>query len=81
MSAARKKTVKKPAMRSFVRAKNTEPFFVFKATHQTIYWLILCCLVLALGIWVLTLNMKIQRIYDQIDQNSDLVIREVPTKK
>lgn len=63
--------VVKPAhaqMRSFHPAENNESFFTFRLTHQTLYWLILSLIVLALGIWVININTKVQGIYDQIDE-------------
>lgn len=55
-------------VKSFTRVKETEPFFTFRITHQTLYWLILSLIVLALGMWVVNINDKVQRIYDEIDQ-------------
>ena len=47
-------------------------FFSTKITEQTIYWAILGFLVLALGVWVVTINDKVQYLYDQIDaQNAE----------
>lgn len=47
-------------------------FLSIRVTDQTVYWSILCFIVLALGIWVVTIDDKVQRLYDQIDmQNSD----------
>lgn len=66
-----KKTIM-PEMRSFKRVPDTEPFLTFRITHQTVYWLILCALVLGLGIWVTYLNIQVQQIYDQIDRNGAL---------
>lgn len=70
-------TAKKPAIKSTVRsAHNTRrydddyderPFLTFRMTRQTLYWGLLCALVLALGIWVTNINQKVMRIYDQID--------------
>lgn len=79
---AKRKSTKKKALvhRSFVRSKETQPFFVFRVTRQTLYWLILAVIVLALGVWVLVLNIRIQNIYDQIDANDNLVI-SAPTHK
>jgi hypothetical protein len=54
-------------VQSFKRASVQEPFFTFRITHQTLYWLILAVIVLALGIWVININDKVQQIYDQID--------------
>src|SRR5688572_3977656 len=80
MATAKKpSTVKKPTrksnakrgqapMRSFVLTKDTPPFFSFRITHQTFYWILLCGIVLALGIWVVVLNTRVQTLYDQIDR-------------
>jgi hypothetical protein len=58
----------------------TPSFFTFKFTYQTAYWLILSALVLALGIWVIDLNVKVQKIYDQIDMNNTIQYMQ-PYKK
>lgn len=74
--ATAKKTTKKAAhkgYRSFKKAKRAEPFFTFKFTQQTVYWIILGLLVIALGAWVMTLNMKVQAIYDKIEQDSSII--------
>lgn len=70
------------AHRSFRVSRESEPFFTFRITHQTLYWLILCGLVLALGAWVLSINNKVQHIYDQIDQatESEMVMPVVKKK-
>jgi hypothetical protein len=71
MAKAKKKPIEH---RSFKRSPNPSPFLTLKFTHQTVYWLILCGLILALGIWVLVLNIKLLSVYDRIDkmQRSDL---------
>lgn len=66
------RTVVKPAsnnrsVRSFRVARPNEPFFTFRITHQTVYWAILAIIILALGLWVIDINDRVQRIYDQID--------------
>jgi len=69
----KKATSKKQAhkgYKSFKKSERVEPFFTFRFTQQTLYWLILGLLVIGLGIWVMTLNMKVQAIYDQIEQDS-----------
>lgn len=65
---------KKPVMRSFALARPTEPFFTFRITHQTLYWTILSVLVLALGLWVITINDRVQHIYDQIDASNAAMV-------
>lgn len=57
-----------PEMKSFRPARPQESFFTFRITHQTLYWLILAGIVLLLGAWVLNISVKVQHIYDQIDQ-------------
>lgn len=78
-SAARKpstkptaKKTKAVAERSFRPTKETTPFMTFAFTRQSLYWLILSILVLALGAWVMYLNIKIQAIYDQVELNTYL---------
>lgn len=73
MAVTRKKTSKKAKvttqedMRSFRRYPGERPFFKFRISQQTFYWLIISALVLGLGIWVVMLNVKLQVIYDRID--------------
>lgn len=54
-------------MRSFKLSPPDKPFLTFKATHQTFYWVIICLFVLALGVWVTFLSVRVQDIYDRID--------------
>lgn len=70
-------------MRSFVPTKQAEPFFTFRISHQTLYWLILAFIVLLLGLWVIGINDKVQRIYDQIDTTNAATdsIPTTPVKK
>lgn len=67
--ATAKPAPKKQAKKAVVAAPS---FFTFKFTYQTVYWLILCTLVLALGVWVIDLNVKVQKIYDQIDMSNTI---------
>ncbi len=54
-------------VQSFQVSKPTESFFTVRITHQTIYWALLAIIVLALGLWVIDINDRVQRMYDQID--------------
>ncbi len=65
-------------MRSFRMYRSQEPFFTFRVSHQTVYWLVLCGSVLLLGLWVLDINQKVQRIYDQIDE-TNVIINSMPS--
>ncbi|MDX2775919.1 hypothetical protein PV379_00930 [Streptomyces caniscabiei] len=66
-TSAKKATKKSESMRSFVVEKDRPPFMTFRVTHQTFYWVVLSALILALGVWVLTLTVKLQQVYDDID--------------
>ncbi len=61
-----------PTMKSFRVTRQAEPFFTFRITHQTFYWLALALIVLALGVWVVGINDRVQRIYDQIDSMNQI---------
>ena len=67
-------------MRSFRPAAASELFFTFRLTRETLYWLILSAIVLALGIWVTNINIKVQTIYDQIDQTNRQILELDTTK-
>ena len=67
--------------RSFRVSKQKEPFMSARFTEQTFYWVVLCALVLGLAIWVLTISVKVQTIYDEIDrQNTEADSIVVPAK-
>lgn len=78
--ASARKSTTKPAVKkqkavthqSFRPTKENTPFMTFQFTQQSVYWLILSVLVLALGAWVMYLNVKIQDIYDQVELNTYL---------
>lgn len=58
------------SMRSFRVSRPDKPFVTFKITHQTVYWIAICLFVLALGVWVTFLNVRVQGIYDKIDYST-----------
>lgn len=74
-----KKTATK-ALRSFRPSAPTEPFFTFRITRQTIYWLILSVIIIGLAAWVIQLSVQVQAIYDQIDRN-ELLLQDLTEKK
>jgi hypothetical protein len=55
------------SMRSFRAYPEDLPFFHTSFTRQTAYWLAICALVLALGIWVTHLSVTTQQLYDQVE--------------
>lgn len=81
--AKTKKTTKPAAPRSLRRSTDNTPFFTFRITQQTIYWLILSILVLALGIWITYLNIKVQTIYDHIEtiNSASTIVKPTNTKE
>lgn len=64
---------KQPEMKSFKRAKSPTPFFTFELTRQTLYWALLSGIVLAMGVWVMSINIEVNKIYDQIDSTSETI--------
>lgn len=75
-AAKPRKTAKHAAMRSFKRSPETTPFMTFKTTHQTVYWLIIGLFVLGIGIWMISLNIKVQKLYDQVEANKSVEIHK-----
>ncbi len=71
-TTVRRTTTKSAAMQSFRVAKQSKPFFSLKPDIQTVYWTILAVCVLSLGLWVIDINNKVMRIYDQIDQDINI---------
>lgn len=77
-ASASTKVVHKPApkqaeMKSFKRSKSPTPFFTFELTRQTFYWALLSAIVLAMGVWVMSINIEVNKIYDQIDSTSETI--------
>lgn len=55
-------------MRSFKVSPLSRPFMTFQITNQTFYWVAISLFVLALGIWVTFLSVRVQDIYNQVDR-------------
>lgn len=64
----RKVAPKKPAMQSFQRAEEAEPFMTFKITRQTIYWIIIAAISVAFVVWIYRLQSDINDLYSQVDR-------------
>ena len=73
-TTVRTKKVVAPAMRSFRASAPEEPFFTFRISHQTFYWLILAAIVVGLAAWVLSISIQVQHIYDQIDATNQTML-------
>lgn len=69
------------SLRSFRPHRTSrEAFFTFRVTRQTLYWLILTGIVLLLGIWVMSISIKVQQIYDQIDASNESMYITTPER-
>ncbi len=75
-SAAKKKPVAKkaPAKKTASKRPSSKavqvhhrPFMQAKFTEQTIYWLIIGIAVIALAAWVLSLQVQLNEMYDEIE--------------
>ncbi len=67
-------------VQSFRIARPADPFLTLRVTRQTIYWAALAIIVLALGLWVVDINDRVQRIYDEVDSlNQDGISIMSPT--
>ena len=79
MATAKKKTStktnRKPkaSAQSFRVTKPATPFLHFDFTIQTVYWLILGALFISVALWIASLNLRIQSLYDQIDLTTQSV--------
>lgn len=56
-----------------VQARKTkkEQFMTFRVTHEACYWAVFGAAVILLALWVLSVNVKLNKVYDQIDQMND----------
>ena len=64
-----KKTTKKKKSAEYAslkKKKKKTPFFTFKVTDQTIYWLVLSVVVFLLALWVLHLHLELLEVITSI---------------
>jgi|JI10StandDraft_1071094.scaffolds.fasta_scaffold204026_2 hypothetical protein len=73
---ATKKSV--PRKSSAASASNTSDFMQTKFTEQTVYWLIIGVAVIALAAWVLSLQVQLNQMYDDIDAASSSYVAPKP---
>ena len=67
VAAPKKKATKNQDIQSFKIAPETEPFMTFRVGRQAIYWAVFGVAVIALTLWVASLQKNINDLYDQID--------------
>ena len=51
---------------TFKISREKSPFFTFKFTEQTVYWIILLALIFALSLWVLKIQLDTTEIINSI---------------
>lgn len=68
-STAKSTRAKQPKRRIVGYDAHPNNFFKVQVTIQTVYWAIIAALVLALGIWIITLQIQVHKIYDAIEAN------------
>lgn len=80
--AVKKTTAKRPTtVRRATPAAPRASFMTLTPTVETVYWAILGGLVIVLAIWVATLTIQVQNIYNQIEiTNAQNGINIVPKK-
>lgn len=70
--ATKKKTSKKKAAakvdesQSFRIVPETKPFLSFKITRQTVYWIILVMVIVALQLWIVKMQLDIANVIDAL---------------
>lgn len=69
----RSSATKTSKVRSFHVAPPDRPFLTFVFTTQSFYWVLIGASVLAVGIYVATLQIRVNSLYDQLDINSSQV--------
>lgn len=68
-SAKRGKAAARQPKKLFHLEKDQQKFFTISITMQTLYWIIFSFAVLALGLWLVVLNLRVQDLYDQVDRS------------
>ncbi len=77
-SAPVKRASRAPSVAS--SARSDRKFMEARFTEQTLYWILIGAAVLALAVWVLSIQVQMNDLYDAADiQNSEDVV--VPEKK
>lgn len=66
----RSSVTKASKVRSFHVAQSDRPFWSFIFTTQSFYWVLIGASVIAVGIYVATLQIRVNSLYDQLDVNS-----------
>ena len=80
----KKAPAKKPTVVKHVskeRAASEQSFFEFKITQQTLYWMVLGLVSIIFAIWIVSLDSRIQKLYDEIDASTYSIDQPMPTKK
>lgn len=60
--STKKAAPKKKQYETFKLSREQTPFFTYKITDQTVYWLVLSVVIFLLSLWVLYLHLEVMRI-------------------
>lgn len=60
------KASKAPELQSFRVSPSTQPFFTFKITKQTVYWIFLLLVIVGLQLWIIKLQLDIATLSDTL---------------
>lgn len=62
-------------------AASEQSFFEFRITQQTLYWLVLGAVSIVFALWIVSLDSRIQKLYDEIDTSASSIDQPMPMKK
>jgi len=65
-TTTRASKAKAPAVQSFRISPSQQPFFTFKITKQTVYWILLLLVIVALQLWIIKLQLDIAVLSDSL---------------
>jgi hypothetical protein len=69
-TARKKSTTRHSTRRPLIQMQRDDAKFMsICMTRQTLYWAIFSIAILALGIWLVVLNLRIHELYAQVDQS------------
>lgn len=65
-TTSRVSKAKTPVVRSFRVSPSPQPFFTFRVTKQTVYWILLLLVIVALQLWIIKLQLDIAVLSDSL---------------
>ena len=65
-TTTRASKAKAPTVKSFRISPSPQPFFTFRITKQTVYWILLLLVIVALQLWIIKLQLDIAVLSDSL---------------